>query len=128
MLLKVGTQVSNALKITLTKFHQHMSCASQVFKGWHDDNEQTNNGLLHDQCYVIVLDVNWTSRTKRILIMFEIDIFTAVARSLLAEITLAYLNSNLLTFPLFFPLFFITFYLIFDFFVLDDQFTSRTIT
>ena len=40
MLLKVGTQVSNALKITLTKFHQHLSCGSQVFKGWHNDNER----------------------------------------------------------------------------------------
>ena len=59
MLLKVGTQVSNALKITLTKFHQHLSCGSQDFKGWHDDDDS-----LHDQCYVIVLDVNWTSRTK----------------------------------------------------------------
>ena len=35
MLLKVGTQVSNALKITLTKFHQHLSTGSQVFEGWH---------------------------------------------------------------------------------------------
>ena len=34
MLLKVGTQVSNALKIRLTKFHQHLSTGSQVFEGW----------------------------------------------------------------------------------------------
>ena len=40
MLLKVATQDSNALKITLTKFHQHLSCGSQVFKGWHDDDNK----------------------------------------------------------------------------------------
>ena len=62
MLLKVGTQVSNTLKITLTKFHQHLSCGSQVFKGW----DKQTNGLLHDQRYVIVLDVNWSSRTKSV--------------------------------------------------------------
>ena len=70
MLLKVGTQDSNALKITLTKFHQHLSTGSQVFKGW--DNNTNNNGLLHDQCYVIVLDVNWSSRTKISELCFEI--------------------------------------------------------
>ena len=32
MLLKVGTQDSNAVKITLTKFHQHLSCGSQVLR------------------------------------------------------------------------------------------------
>ena len=40
MLLKVGTQVSNAPKITLTKFHQHLSCGSQVFKGWHTQTHE----------------------------------------------------------------------------------------
>ena len=43
MLLKVGTQVSNALKITLTKFYQHLSCGSQVFKGRHNKQRQTTN-------------------------------------------------------------------------------------
>ena len=43
MLLKVGTQVSNALKITLTKFHQHLSCGSQVFKGWHNKQQTTTH-------------------------------------------------------------------------------------
>ena len=55
MLLKVSTQVINALKITLTKFYQYLSYSFKVFKV--DTNERTN-GLLHDQCYVIVLDVN----------------------------------------------------------------------
>ena len=43
MLLKVGTQVSNALKITLTKFHQHLSTGSQVFEG---GDKQTNKRRL----------------------------------------------------------------------------------
>ena len=30
-----------------------------------ETNDKQTNGLLHDQCYVIVLDVNWLSRTKR---------------------------------------------------------------
>ena len=49
MLLKVGTQVSNALKITLTKFHWHLSTGSQVFEGWHNNNKRltTRSGL----CY-----------------------------------------------------------------------------
>ena len=54
MLLKVGTQDSNALKITLTKFHQHLSTGSQVFEG--GDNKQTNDDSLHErnfQGYVI---------------------------------------------------------------------------
>ena len=52
MLLKVGTQVSNALKITLTKFHQHLSTGSQVFEGGDDDDDDS----LHErnfQGYVI---------------------------------------------------------------------------
>ena len=62
MLLKVGTQVSNALKITLTKFHQHLSCGSQVFKGWHT---HTNNSL-HDrrgQKTISIKKKNTTIRT-----------------------------------------------------------------
>ena len=32
-LMKVATKDSNAQKITLTKFHKHLSTASQVFEG-----------------------------------------------------------------------------------------------
>ena len=48
MLLKVGTQVSNAPKTTLTKFHQHLSCGSQVLKGWHSKRRLTIRSRL---CY-----------------------------------------------------------------------------
>ena len=51
MLLKVGTQVSNALKITLTKFHQHLSCGSQVFKGWHKRQRQRRLTTRSRLCY-----------------------------------------------------------------------------
>ena len=40
MLLKVGTQVSNALKVTLTKFYQHLSTGSQVFEGGDNDEQR----------------------------------------------------------------------------------------
>ena len=53
MLLKVGTQVNNTLKITLTKFHEHLSTGFRGLTRTNDDD-----GLLLDQGNVIVLDVN----------------------------------------------------------------------
>ena len=50
MLLKVGTQVSNALKITLTKFHQHLSTGSQVFEGG-DKRRLTTRKEFSRLCY-----------------------------------------------------------------------------
>ena len=51
MLLKVGTQVSNTLKITLTKFHQHLSTGSQVFKGWDNNRRLTTPKEFSRLCY-----------------------------------------------------------------------------
>ena len=51
MLLKVGTQVSNALKITLTKFHQHLSTGSQVFKDWDKQQQQRRLTTQSVLCY-----------------------------------------------------------------------------
>ena len=50
MLLKVDTQVSNALKITLTKFHQHLSTGSQVFEGG-DNKRLTTRKEFSRLCY-----------------------------------------------------------------------------
>ena len=51
MLLKVGTQDSNALKITLTKFHQHLSTGSQVFKDWDKQQQQRRLTTQSVLCY-----------------------------------------------------------------------------
>ena len=69
MLLKFGTQVSNALKITLGKFHQHLSTASQVLKGWDDKRQRltTRSVLCYSpRCKLTVEDKNNENYLRRL--------------------------------------------------------------
>ena len=84
MLLKVGTQVSNALKITLTNFHQHLSCSSQVFKGRYNKYffQDPKNSLLSRFFVILVrlgvktrdLDILWQEINFWLFVMLENEV------------------------------------------------------